>query len=165
MQVINTGKNKMKHTLFIQSIGLTVLLVLGQTESAWALQAHGAPEGIYVHQMAHLLFMGALAYLYWHTRQSPVLVSKGWKYLQLFCILLFCWNALAFVGHAAFEHLLATDFIHKESWGEQLAPPLSVTKVLYFISKMDHFLYVPALIALVISLRTFYLETRMEVAR
>ena len=79
----------MKHTLFIKSIGLTVLLVLGQTESAWALQAHGAPEGIYVHQMAHLLFMGALAYLYWHTRRSPVLVSKGWKYLQLFCILLF----------------------------------------------------------------------------
>ncbi|GAB6191314.1 hypothetical protein [Desulfocastanea catecholica] len=155
----------MKHTLVIQSIGLTVLLVLGQTESAWALQAHGAPEGIYVHQMAHLLFMGALAYLYWHTRRSPVLVSKGWKYLQLFCILLFCWNVLTFVGHATFEHLLATDFIQRESWGEQLAPPLSVTKTLYFISKMDHFLYLPALIALVISLRTFYLETRMEAAR
>lgn len=155
----------MKQTLFIQSIGLTVLLVLGQTESAWALQSHGAPEGIYVHQMAHLLFMGALAYLYWHTRRSPVLVSNGWKYLQLFCILLFCWNVLTFVGHAAFEHLLATDFIQKESWGEQLATPLSVTKGLYFISKMDHFLYVPALIALVISLRTFYLEARMEAAQ
>src|SRR5690606_16026838 len=72
--IINTGKNKMNHTLVIQSIGLTVLLVLGQTESAWALQSHGAPEGIYVHQMSHLLFMGALAYLYWHTRRSPVLV-------------------------------------------------------------------------------------------
>ncbi len=155
----------MKQTLFIQSIGLPVLLVLGQTESAWALQSHGAPEGIYVHQMAHLLFMGALAYLYWHTRRSPVLVSKGWKYLQLFCILLFCWNVLAFIGHTAFEHLVATDFIQRESWGEQLAPPLSVTKVLYFISKMDHFLYVPALIALVIGLRTFYLEARMEAAR
>lgn len=155
----------MKQTFFIQSIGLTVLLVLGQTESAWALQSHGAPEGIYVHQMAHLLFMGALAYLYWHTRRSPVLVSKGWKYLQLFCILLFCWNVLTFVGHAAFEHLLASDFIQKESWGEQLAPPLSVAKVLYFISKMDHFLYVPALIALVIGLRTFYLEARMETAQ
>jgi len=165
MQMINIGKNKMTHTLFIQSIGLAVLLVLGQTESAWALQAHGAPEGIYVHQMAHLLFMGALAYLYWHTRRSPVLVSKGWQYLQLFCILLFCWNVQAFVGHATFENLLATDFIQRESWSEQLAPPLSVTKVLYFISKMDHFLYVPALIALVISLRTFYLEARMEMAR
>lgn len=155
----------MKHTPVIQSIGLILLLVLGQTESAWALQSHGAPEGIYVHQMAHLLFMGALAYLYWHTRRSPALASTGWKYLQLFCILLFCWNVLAFVGHAAYEHLLATDFIQRESWGEQLASPLSVAKVLYFISKMDHFLYVPALIALVISLRTFYLQARMEVAR
>jgi hypothetical protein len=162
---MNSGKNKMKQTLIIQSIGITVLLVLGQTESAWALQSHDAPEGIYVHQMAHLLFMGALAYLHWHTRLSPVLISKGWKYLQLFCILLFCWNMLAFVGHAAFEHLVVTDFIQKESWGEQLVFPLSIAKILYFISKMDHFLYVPALIALVISLRTFYLEARIEAAR
>lgn len=152
----------MKRNNYIQSIGLILLLLLGQTESAWALQAHSAPEGIYVHQIAHVLFMGALAYLYWHTRRSQVLVSKGWKYLRLFCILLFCWNLLAFVGHEAFEHLSPTDFIDKGSWKEQIAAPLSFTKVLYFITKMDHFLNVPALLALVISLRTFYLEAIEE---
>lgn len=152
----------MKYNSYIQTFGLIVLLVLGQTESAWALQSHGSPEGIYVHQMAHLLFMGALAYLYWHTRRSPVLASKGWKYLQLFCILLFCWNLLAFAGHEAFEHLSPSDFIDKNSWNEQIAAPLSFTKVLYFITKMDHFLNVPALLALVISLRTFYLEALEE---
>ncbi len=155
-------KQIMKSNTYIQAIGLIVLLVLGQTESAWALQSHGAPEGIYVHQMAHLLFMGALAYLYWHTRRSPVFASKGWKYLQLFCILLFCWNLLAFAGHEAFEHLSPSDFIDKNSWNEQIAAPLSFIKVLYFITKMDHFLNVPALLALVISLRTFYLEVLAE---
>lgn len=142
-----------------------MLFLFGQTENAWALQSHSAPEGIYVHQMAHLLFMGALGYLYWHTRKSPVLSSKGWKYLQVFCILLFCWNLLAFVGHEAFEHLSPTDFIDKNSWKEQIAPPLSFVKILYFITKMDHFLNVPALLALVISLRTFYLEALAEAKR
>ncbi|MGB3212806.1 MAG: hypothetical protein WBB19_19050 [Desulforhopalus sp.] len=152
----------MKNKLYIQGIGFILLLLFGQSESAWALQSHGAPEGIYVHQMAHVLFMGALAYLYWHTRRSPVLVSKGWKYLQFFCILLFCWNLLAFAGHEAFEHLGPHDFIDKNSWKEQIAAPITFIKVLYFITKMDHFLNVPALLALVISLRTFYLEVRKE---
>ena len=152
----------MKQNNYIPNISIILLFLLGQTENAWALQSHSAPEGIYVHQMAHILFMGALAYLYWHTRRSPVLVSKGWKYLQVFCILLFCWNLLAFAGHEAFEHLAPADFIDKNSWTEQIAGPLSFVKVLYFTTKMDHFLNVPALLALVISLRTFYREVLEE---
>ena len=152
----------MKQNSYLRSIGLVLLLLLGQTESAWALQSHSSPEGIYVHQMAHVLFMGALAYLYWHTRRSPVLVSKGWKYLRLFCVLLFCWNLLAFVGHEAFKYLSPTDFINKNNWNEQIAAPISFIKALYFITKMDHFFNVPALLALAISLRTFYLEALEE---
>ncbi len=139
-----------------------MLLLLGPAKSAWALQAHSAPEGMYVHQMAHVLFMGALAYLYWHTRRFPALVSRGWKYLQIFCILLFCWNLLAFAGHEAFEHLSPADFINNNSWQERISLPLTFTKTLYFISKMDHLLNIPALLALVISLRTFYLEVLEE---
>lgn len=152
----------MRRNHYIKIIGLVILSVLGQTENACALQSHGAPEGIYVHQMAHTLFMGALAYLYWHTRRSQVLISKGWKYLRLFCILLFCWNLLAFAGHEAFSHLSPTDFIDKNSWNEQIAAPITFIKALYFVTKMDHFLNVPALLALVISLRTFYLEVLEE---
>ena len=155
----------MKRKNYTHSTGLILLimlLLLGQSESAWALQAHSSPEGNYVHQMAHVLFMGALAYLYWHTRRSTVLISKGWKYLRLFCILLFFWNLLAFAGHEAFEHLAPTDFRNTNSWNEQITAPLTFFKVLYFVTKMDHILNVPALLALVISLRTFYLEALAE---
>ena len=152
----------MKKYIYIYIISFFMLLLLDQPESAWALQSHSSPEGSYVHQMAHLLFMGALGYLYWHTRYSPVLISKGWKYLRLFCILLFCWNVLAFAGHEAFDHLTSSDFIDKNSLTEQIAPPLSFIKVLYFVTKMDHFFNVPALLALTISLRTFYLEAFKE---
>lgn len=146
-------------------INLLWLFLFCGADSAWALQSHGAPEGLYVHQMAHALFMASLAYLYWHTRRTQELTSKGWKYLQLFCVLLFFWNVLAFSGHQALEHLSSTDFIHKNTWGERLVAPITFIKALYYITKMDHFLVVPALLALVISLRTFYLEARKEMQK
>lgn len=152
----------MKQISYLPTISLVLLFLFGVTESAWALQSHGEPEGLYVHQMAHLLFAATLAYLFWHTRRTPAVISKGWKYLQIFCVLLACWNLLAFAGHEAFEHLAVTDFINKDTWREQLAAPIGPIKALYFVTKMEHFLIVPALLALVISLRTFYREACAE---
>lgn len=143
---------------------LAASLTLAVSENAWALQSHGGPEGLYVHQMAHVLFMTSLAYLHWHTRRTQD-AGKGWKYLRFSCFMLFCWNGLAFTGHEAFDYLTTADFLDKNSWSEQLALPITPVKALYYITKMDHFLMVPALLALVLSLRTFYLETRKEVER
>ena len=139
-----------------------VLLIFSAPANVWALQSHGAPEGNYVHQMAHLLFMGSLLYLYWHTRHTPALASRGWRYLQIFCIVFACWNILAFIGHEAFGHLTSADFIDKNGLKEHIAGPITSVKVIYFITKMDHLLYVPALLALVISLRTFYHDAWKE---
>ena len=149
----------------IPTIGLVVLAILFTGDNAWAIQSHSAPEGVYVHQMAHILFSGSLAYLYWHTRKTPVIESKGWKYLQVFCGFLICWNLLAFTGHEMLERLSPADFIDKGSWKEQLAGPISFVKILYYVTKMDHFLNVPALLALVVSLRTFYKEALQEEQR
>lgn len=137
-------------------------LIVGMAENCWALQSHGPPEGLYVHQMAHLLFSGALAYLFWHTRKRPALKSKGWRYLQIFCVVLISWNLLAFVGHEAYGFLIDEDFVNTGSLQGVIAPPVSFVKVLYYVTKMDHLLNVPALLALVISLRIFYLEALRE---
>lgn len=147
----------MRTILSLTVTPLSCLLLLSLAENAWALQSHGGPEGIYVHQMAHVLFMASLGYLQWHTRRTQD-EGIGWKYLRFACLMLFCWNALAFTGHQAFEHLTTADFLDKNTWSEQLVMPITPAKVLYYITKMDHFLMVPALLALVMSLRTFYLE-------
>lgn len=140
-------------------IFISVFTVLfGFAEKAMALQTHAAPEGIYVHQMAHVLFTTALVYLYWHTRRTQETTSKGWNYFQLFCIFLIAWNILAFTGHWLFAHLQNADFSMVDTLQARLAPPITFKKVLYYITKMDHFLIVPALIALVAGLRRFYLE-------
>lgn len=161
---VTDEENMMNHR-YVHIIVICLLVVLGFSDNCWALQSHGAPEGIYVHQMAHLLFMGSLGYLYWHTRKSPVIESKGWKYLQIFCFFLIIWNLVAFTGHHAFGNLAPADFIAKGTWKEQLAPPVTPLKLLYYITKMDHVLNVPGLFALLISMRTFYRDALLEEAK
>jgi hypothetical protein len=147
------------------AIILSTFLLLLQSAEAWALQPHGGGEGLYIHQMAHVFFMGTLTYLYLHTRRTQDLVSRGWRYLRLFCVLLFFWNLMAFVGHHTALHLPLYDFIETGTWNERLVSPLSVMKVIYYIAKMDHFLTVPALLALFLSLRSFYLDAREEATK
>ncbi|MFV0439284.1 MAG: hypothetical protein ACK5PS_18035 [Desulfopila sp.] len=143
----------------------TLVLLAWPVEKAMALQTHAAPEGIYVHQMAHVLFTTALVYLFWHTRRTQAASSKGWHYFQLFCIFLIAWNILAFTGHWSYERLQEADFGMRGSLESQLLSPLTFAKIIYYISKMDHFLIVPALAALVAGLRQFYLEARGEARR
>lgn len=143
---------------------ITLLLLL-QSGEAWALQPHGGGEGLYIHQMAHVFFMVTLTYLYLHTRRTQDPGSRGWRYLRLFCVLFFFWNLMAIIGHATALHLPKDQFIDAGTWSERLAPPLRPLKIVYFVSKMDHFLTVPALLALFFSLRSFYLEAREEAAK
>ena len=137
-------------------------LLLGLSGVSQAFQAHGAPEGLYVHQMSHILFGGGLAYLYWHTRRTAALTSKGWRYLRVYCVLLILWNILTFTGHAVETILTPDDFSNSGSWGAVMLEPFTLPKIVFYIVKMDHLLCVPAAFYLLISLRTFYLEHKGE---
>jgi len=151
-----------KHSFYpLALLTITVPLLL-QAGEAWALQPHGGGEGLYIHQMAHVFFMATLTYLYLHTRRTQDPFSKGWRYLRLFCVLFFFWNLMAIIGHETALHLSHDDFINPGTWGERLAPPLDALKIVHYISRMDHFLTVPALLALFFSLRSFYHEAREE---
>ncbi len=139
---------------------ILVFVIFGYAQEAFALQTHGPPEGIYVHQMAHVLFTTSLLYLYWHTRRTQEITGRGWKYFQLFCLFLVFWNILAVVGHEVTSHLGSGDFLAKDTWEAKLAPPVTALKIVYYITKMDHFFIVPALVSLVASLRSLYLEAK-----
>lgn len=141
---------------------LLCLLLLLSANPAYALQTHGDPEGLYVHQMAHLLFTVALAYLWWHTRRTTPVASNGWKLLQLFCLLTILWNLLAVIGHEVYLRLDPADFLKRNTWDEQVTLPLDLRKSLYLLTSMDHLLLVPALAALALALRTFYRQILAE---
>lgn len=123
---------------------------------ALALQVHGEPEGVYVHQMAHLHYIFALGYFFWDIRRTSF-TGRGWRYLQLFCILMTCWNIIAFLGHLAESYLDPQSLLQGDCYLQvRLLSPFTLNKYLYFITKLDHLIYVPALFFLFIGLRSFY---------
>ncbi len=133
--------------------------------NAWALQTHGAPEGLYVHQMAHILFIMALSYLLWDIRRSSF-TSKGWRYLQVFCVLMIVWNIMAFVGHATgvsirTENISTTlGYFHARLLG-----PISGREIIYYIAKFDHVIVVPALFFLFAGLKALYRSVEKQGGR
>ena len=135
---------------------LTVGFVLFQPSLSWALQTHDAPEGLFVHQMSHILFMASLLYLAWDIRRNKF-TGRGWKYLQLFCLFMSIWNILAFTGHAVTHHLIKSDFFTESTYFfTKIYGPFSVTKISFYITKLDHLVSVPALVFLFLGLRTLY---------
>jgi hypothetical protein len=143
----------------LRAYWLTFIFIISQPDFSWAFQPHAAPEGHYVHQMAHILFMGALIYLYWHIGRVTSFVSKGWRYLRAFCLLFLLWNILTFTGHAAAVHVHSEDIILQAgSWNSYLLPPYHTAKILFYFARLDHLLSVPAMFFLYISLKTFYAE-------
>lgn len=148
-----------RNRLFTVLFSFLFLILFFSPSNAWALQTHGPPEGLYVHQMAHILFMGALVYLFWDIRRSSF-HQRGWVYLQLFCLMMFMWNFVALTGHEAHHYMKPTDFFYGDSYFQTtLISPLSSLKLTYYLTKLDHLFSVPALFFLYLALRAFYHAT------
>ncbi len=144
----------------ILSINMPVAIVIAcllalLPGNAWAIQSHGPPEGLYVHQMAHVHCFLALGYLLWDIRRSSF-AGQGWRYLQLFCILMLFWNVVSFVGHSLAIHI-DPDMISATSYFfGRIHGPVTVHKLIFYMTKFDHFIAVPALFFLYIGMRTLY---------
>ena len=142
--------------LLLILLPLLLAILAGCPDTAWALQSHGPPEGLYVHQMAHIHFVLALGYLLWDIRRSSF-TSRGWRYLQVFCVLMIAWNVLAFTGHAMGVVLEPHHISTVEGYfRSRLVGPLTMGKIIFYITKLDHIVAVPALFFLFIAMRSFY---------
>ncbi|MBU0664812.1 MAG: hypothetical protein KJ990_09755 [Proteobacteria bacterium] len=142
-----------KFNIFALLLPLALLLAPNQ---AWALQVHAPPEGIYIHQLAHLFFAAALSYLFWDVRRSAF-PGKGWRYLQIFCVLMILWNILAFSGHWLGFHIDNADIIRSDGYfSSHIIGPISAIKFIYFCATLDHLLSVPALLFLFLCMRSLY---------
>lgn len=146
----------MTKTVHQSILFIVPLLLLTLPPEALALQVHGEPEGLYVHQMAHLHYIFALGYFYWDIHRTSF-TGRGWRYLQMFCLLMACWNLLAFVGHIAGAYLDPESLVQTDCYlGTLLVHPITLMKYTYFVTKLDHLIYVPAMFCLYIGLRSFY---------
>lgn len=145
-----------KKTVNIALLLLPLLMAFATPDEALALQVHSEPEGLYVHQMAHLHYIFALGYFFWDIR-STSFTGRGWRYLQLFCLLMICWNVIAFIGHLAGDYLDPQALLQTDCYLQtRLLSPFTFHKCLYFITKLDHLVSVPALFFLYLGLQSFY---------
>ncbi|MGB5987500.1 MAG: hypothetical protein WBG37_19500 [Desulfobacterales bacterium] len=131
----------------------TILLLL--PAGAHATQAHGHPEGIYTHQLAHIFFMIAMGALIYWLRARNLVMERGWRYIQIAAALLLLWNVDALAVHFLEEQLEAVTVSAREGWQVKItaASGSSYLPWLFYLIKLDHLICVPALVFLYLGLR------------
>ncbi len=131
---------------------LTALcLVVLQAAPALAVQHHGGTEGLVAHQIGHLLFMAGMVYLListWCERHS----ASGWPEFTTFLVFILLWNLLTFSGHWLAEYINPNQF--QNQGGHHIYFTIhSSADLLFYLSRLDHLLLLPALYFLFLALR------------
>jgi lipid-A-disaccharide synthase-like uncharacterized protein len=137
---------------------LTAFIVLSALFSpgvAWAFQSHPAPEGLYAHQLAHVFFSVAMGILAYWLQVNSFVQQKGWRLIQISCILFILWNIDTFFGHWVEERVAADAVIGEPDWTQRIILDSQMTR-LYYVLKLDHFVSVPAIICLFLGIRSLY---------
>jgi hypothetical protein len=120
-----------------------------------AVQEHGAPEGIYSHQGAHLFFVASMGLLIFWLRQRRLVREAGWRYIQYAALFFILWNIDAFTAHFLDEQsgVLKTAMAAPGQIRIEVGANLSALAWFYYLAKLDHLLCVPAMLFLYGGLR------------
>lgn len=123
--------------------------------AAFATQQHGHPEGLYAHQMAHVLFAFSMGLLIYWLRKRGLTTDAGWRHIQYAAFFFILWNADAFLVHFIEEQTTVLE-ISRVGFRQLRLEPLSGYEwidTVYYLSKLDHLLCVPALFFLYTGLK------------
>ncbi|MBU0681813.1 MAG: hypothetical protein KKD73_10375 [Proteobacteria bacterium] len=143
--------------------GAFFALVVLEASPAMAVQVHGPPEGYYVHQMAHLFFTVALVFMLAFLHARPLGKGKAWHYFKLSLFFFLLWNLWTFTAHLLAHHLPPEAFATEgRLWTHRFNVQLSVSSLLYYITRFDHLLCLPGIWFLLQSLKTFCLEITQD---
>jgi len=130
--------------------------LLASCTSAWATQEHGDPEGLYVHQLAHLFFMFSMVVLFVMIRRMAPL-SKEWRLIGLAALLFILWNIDTFTVHWIREDYLTQYFFSgsAQDWGQALDVSTLEAKIYYVGRVLDHVFLVGAVAAFLAGIKAF----------
>ncbi|MGB9615845.1 MAG: hypothetical protein ACPL7J_00845, partial [Desulfomonilaceae bacterium] len=117
---------------------------------------HPAPEGLYVHQLAHVCFIVSMAFLAYWLEVHHFCRQKGWRYIQIAALLFVLWNILAFAGHWIEEKIPRELFVGDPDWSQRLIAKDNVWADLFYLLKLDHLVSVPAIVCLYWGIKLLY---------
>jgi hypothetical protein len=123
--------------------------------AALAVQEHGAPEGIYSHQGAHVFFAASMGLLIFWLRQRRLVQEPGWRCIQYAALFFILWNIDAFTAHFLDEQSGVLDTVMAAPGKIKIEVGENLTSLawLYYMAKLDHLLCVPAMLFLYAGLR------------
>ncbi|MDZ7695927.1 MAG: hypothetical protein U5R49_03030 [Deltaproteobacteria bacterium] len=127
--------------------------LLCEATPALAIQTHGAPEGLYAHQIAHLAFLVAMVYIWLRTRHRR---GTGWGLIRLAFVFFAIWNINTFINHGISAALLPAQFQGEIGGLPRYFVAHSFSDLYFFFGRMDHFLCIPAGLCLGFGLRKMY---------
>lgn len=127
---------------------LFILLIPGR---AWAIIPQNYP-GVYPHQIAHVFFLIALAFLIFAIRRMGLLKQKGWKHITWSAGLLLFWNVHTLIGHMIELRVPQEVFINRDNLF-QSAIRLDRLTTNYLIYRVDNLILIPAIILLYAGIR------------
>ncbi len=135
------------------SLAAFFLAALGGGGSAQAVQAHGGAEGLVSHQIGHVLFAAGMAFLLFRIVRTHT-AGPGWPAFKSFLWLILLWNLLTFFGHWMQELVAPERYLTAD--GRTIGYTLEgLFDVLFYLTRLDHLVLVPALLMLLAALRTW----------
>ncbi len=154
----------MKPKRYLANItGVLLLVLLFLPSNALAVQVHGPPEGFMVHIMGHIFFTSALIFLIYILHKYPLDSSPAWKYFKVSIFFWLIWNLDTFMVHILSVRLpkeaivTGNHLIHT-----RLKGPFDLERLMFYFGKFDHFLCVPAMYCLAMSLKDFCKRVEKE---
>lgn len=127
------------------------LAVFGGVRSARAVQEHGAAEGLVSHQLGHVLFVAGMAFLLFRIVRTRA-AGPGWPEFKSFLRLILLWNLVTFAGHWMNEFVGPERYVTVD--GRTIGYALAgLFDVLFYLTRLDHLVLVPALLLLLAALR------------
>ncbi len=131
---------------------------LVQPTCVFATQTHGGQEGLFVHQFAHLFFIFSMGLLIYWLRKRLLAFSEGWRHIQYAAFFFIAWNLDAMFSHWLLEQsgLVTVENLDGMQMQITTGPGLDWLAKLYYFTKLDHLLCVPAMFLLLTGLRRLY---------
>jgi hypothetical protein len=112
----------------LQGSALQLACLLALCAAAHATQPHKAPEGLYVHQLGHLLFLLAMVLVCVRLYRTLLFAGRGWTHLKASAVLCTLWNLDSLVAHWLEEMMPAEPFVGQGGVWRQANPRLSFSQ-------------------------------------
>jgi hypothetical protein len=145
---------KLNRILFVFSAWMALGLLI-PSAPALATQGHAGIEGVWVHQFAHMFFLFSMLLLIYWLRQAGLVKRPGWRFIQYAALFFILWNLDAILVHFLDEQVRAVSVSHLGNWKIQVTAVdgYDWLATVYYLTKLDHLLCVPAMIFLMMGLR------------